>query len=190
MLVYAIGCNLRCYGCFNYETLIANPKHTCDEQYILNHIKNNGYLFDSIIYSGGEFFIHSILNIEKLLTKTRSLFDGKIIVNTNGLFPKKVKYVLENDLVDGIHLDLKLPIETNDDLDVKLDVLGSNIDLKLVYETANIVSKNNSNHSRFRTVKYPILSDEYFNMIEKNVNEINKKNNSKIKWSLNNFINE
>ena len=189
MLVYSIGCNLKCYGCFNYEALIANPIDTCDDEYIIDSIKRNGFMFDSIIFSGGEFLVNRICDIERVLNRTRDIFSGVIIVNTNGTFPEKVKHLIDLGAVDGIHLDIKLPIDVNSEYDIKEDVIGfKNVDLKLVYETADIIAKRNSPLSRFRTVKYPILSDEYFDLIKLSVAKINEKNKSNIEWSVNDFL--
>ena len=188
MIIYSIGCNLNCYECFVYEALITHPQNTITEEEILEHIKKNGFLFDSLIISGGEFLINDIQNIVSFLSSIKEIFDGLIIINTNGTYPNKVKTLLQNHLVDGIHLDLKLPPVPMIEQEVIDAIYGVNISLDLILQTAQEICKHNSPYSQFRTVRYPILGTEYFDLIQQLVDIWNQTYNSDIKWYLNPFI--
>lgn len=190
MIIYSIGCNLNCYGCFVYEALITHPENTITEDQIIEHIKRNGFLFDSLIISGGEFLINDLEDIKRFLLEVRRVFNGIVIINTNGTKSIKVRTLLEERLVDGIHLDLKLPPLDTIDLNVVEAVYGTSIDLFVVRKSAEAICEHNSPYSQFRTVQYPILSPEYFKQTEKFVNELNKIYRSKIEWHLNPFVDE
>jgi pyruvate-formate lyase-activating enzyme len=181
MIIYSIGCNLRCYQCFVYDSLVTNPVDICDENYIIDQIKQNGFLFDSIIISGGEFLINKIEDIISFLQNIRLIFYGLIIVNTNGTYTDKLKQIKDLKLVDGIHLDIKLPPNT-----INKQITG--VMEYNIAESISIVSKNNSEYSQFRTVKYPILNESIFIEIKEYVDQINIKNQSNIRWYLNEFL--
>ena len=188
MIIYSIGCNLNCYECFVYEALITHPQNIITEEEIFEHIKKNGFLFDSLIISGGEFLINDMQDIVPFLSSIRAIFDGLMIINTNGTYPEKVETLLKNKLIDGIHLDLKLPPVPIVEQEVIEAIYGVNINLDSVLKTAQEICKNNSPYSQFRTVQYPILGTEYFDLTNQLVDIWNKTYNSNIKWYLNPFI--
>ena len=195
MIIHSlVGCNLRCFGCHNYDELIVKQHaYFYSEADVLKHIKKSGYIFDSIIFSGGEFLIHDVDIFKSFLIKVRDVFDGKIIINTNATQPNKVKILIESNLVDGFHVDMKLPyhlLHTDGDSEVFKTVLGiipyPNIAEKML-ETINLVVEHNSEYSQIRTVKYPVLSEEYFEEIKKYIQQLNNKYNSHAEWKLNEF---
>jgi len=192
-----IGCNFHCFGCHNYEELVLkkeiNPYYSPDD--IINHLEQNGYFFDAIIFSGGEFLLNHANDLMKFLNKVRSVFKGIIIINTNGSFPEKMKQLLDNKLVDGFHIDMKLPFHL---LDIKTDeeiyksILGIKPTKEIVDQlltSINLVVKHNSIYSQVRTVNYPILSNEFFIEIKKFVKNLNKAYGSAIPYHINEFMN-
>jgi len=111
LIINTIGCNLHCYKCFNYKALVSdvNETETCDKMYILSQVKQNGYLSDAIILSGGEFLLNKSSDIAVFLEDLKAYYDGLIIVNTNGCFPEKMRKI--RHLIDGFHTDMKLPYQ-------------------------------------------------------------------------------
>ena len=82
LIIHSIGCNLKCYKCFNYETLVANPQNVCDKNGVLSQIKTNGYLSDAIILSGGEFLNNDLNEIKMFINELKEIYDGLIIIKT------------------------------------------------------------------------------------------------------------
>ncbi|WP_163856977.1 radical SAM protein [Paenibacillus elgii] len=188
------GCNLHCFGCHNYDELVA-PEH---EHYllagdILQQIKMNGYLFDALIFSGGEFLMGNLKEITLFLTDLKRGFLGKIIINTNGTFPEKIRHLLERELVDGIHIDMKMPyhaFDRNVDMAAYQAVLGVVPTPALVQNMMSaiqLVIRHNSPFSQVRTVKYPVLSEVYFEQIRSYVDELKERYNSEVTYKLNEF---
>jgi pyruvate-formate lyase-activating enzyme len=161
---------------------------TCNEETILEKIKQNGFLFDSLIISGGEFLINNLQEISNFLKRIRIVFNGIVIINTNGFYPDKMSVLCKEKLVDGFHLDIKLPPHIQLSPLIIKDIYGIETDINNVYKSANIIAKHNSQYSQFRTVKYPILDDEYFNEIKRYVNQVNQTHRSHIEWHLNEFV--
>lgn len=191
-----VGCNFRCVGCHNYNELIEN-KDNQDyfiETDILNHLKLNGYLFDSIIFSGGEFLLEDIFSVSKFLGDIREIFNGTIIINTNGAFPNKINHLLNEKLIDGFHIDMKLPyhlLDIEEDKEIYQLILGVTPTQEYIAKllsSIELIIKNNSQYSQVRTVKYPMLSQEYFTEIEKYINKLCKKYNSNVPYLLNDYF--
>lgn len=200
MVIHSLnGCNLKCYKCHNYKELIEknHDDFYCADD-ILDIIVSSGYMFDFIIFSGGEFLINNIDDIKSFLFNVRSVYDGEIIINTNGSFPEKIKTLIDLNLVDAFHLDLKIsPIE-KEWIHLESQVLGIN---KLEFinkyrrnlkESLSYIMEQNSNYSMIRTVNYPIINQEYLEDIYKDYILIKEEFNSKVKYQLNDFyeINE
>lgn len=182
LMIYSInGCNLKCYKCHVYDELIT-PTHnsflSCED--ILDLIKSNGYLYDCIIFSGGEFLINDIFEIEELLKEIRLYYEGKIIINSNGTFPYKMKYVLLNHLADGVYLDIKGIVE-NEEL---YKVIGVNYNkyIPSIKKSIDIVNDYNYGYSQFRTVKYPFVSEEYFKIIQEYIKDMS------VEYVINDFV--
>jgi len=192
-----VGCPLKCFGCHNYQEIIEN-KDSQDFQTrrdIMKYLKENSNLFTVIAFSGGEFLMEDLKHIEVLFAEIKILTNLKIVVFTNGLYPEKIKYLFDKKLIDGVHLDIKLPynliIEPSKN-DVVKKILGvklSTTNLIKMKRSINLVAMLGSPRlSCFRTVKYPILEDGVFEAIELYVKEINELHKNSIKWTLNDFI--
>lgn len=188
------GCNMRCYGCHNYDELIAKkPDGHLTPAQVIGRLKDCAGMFDAVIFSGGEFLISGIGEIERFLRQVRRVFPGKIVLFTNGTFPGKLRRLLNENLVDGVHVDMKLPyhcLNPADDRDVLEAILGfvpSGQCLQNMLESVEIVIRHNSRYSQVRTVRYPPLDDEYFAHIRSFVNGLKQKYGSTVPYRLNPF---
>ncbi|MEW9701302.1 radical SAM protein [Paenibacillus sp. SI8] len=198
LLIHSLaGCNLHCCGCHNYAELVAaDHDFFLTSTDIIEQIKKNGYLFDAIIISGGEFLMGNLTEICEFLSLLKTVFAKTIIINTNGTFPEKINALLANDWVDGIHIDMKMPyhcFEQKRDTAIYQTVLGIVPTKELIrnmLESLHTVIKHNSPVSQVRTVKYPVLSGDYFEQIEHYVNFLNRCYNSKVPYQLNEFYSE
>jgi len=176
------GCNLKCFGCHNYKELV-ETKHSkfYKDKDIINKIKLAGYMFDVLIFSGGEFLISDIKDIVKFLKKIRNEYKGIVIINTNGTFPDKIKTLIDLKLVEGFHMDVKYKFWEEDEMASKTLGVSHNYNEK-VFSSFRILKNSLLEHNLFRTVNYPYLSKKYI----EDINTFMIKNNSK--WSLNDFV--
>ncbi|NEW05896.1 radical SAM protein [Paenibacillus sp. SYP-B3998] len=188
------GCNMRCYGCHNYDELIAKkPKGHLTSDQTIRRIEACSDMFDAVIFSGGEFLINEAIAIEDFLRHVRRIFRGKIIIFTNGSFPRKLQRILANNWVDGVHIDLKLPLhcldpEDNPDLfEAIIGTVPSKRFCQDILDSVEIVIRHNSSLSQVRTVRYPLLSNEYFERIQEYVNELIRKHSSNVPYYINPF---
>ncbi|SER62289.1 Pyruvate-formate lyase-activating enzyme [Gracilibacillus ureilyticus] len=196
LLVHSLsGCLLHCYGCHNYEEIVANtPKQYKTEEELLNYLEKSGFLFDAIMFSGGEFLIDKVSEIEKLLQQVRNIFNGKIIITTCGVYPDKIKKLLTENLADGFHIDMKLPyhvLNAENDKQIFRDVMGITPNRRLIEKlllSIDHVIEHNSSIDQIRTVKYPILADIFFDEIRNYVEERKDHFRSSVPYFLNEFM--
>lgn len=196
LLVHSLsGCPLHCFGCHNYDEIIAHtPKEykTIDDLFF--YLKKSGLLFDAIMFSGGEFLIGDINDICAVLRQTREIFQGKIIVTTSGIYHDKVKKIYEENLVDGIHIDMKLPYHALDvslDQQIFQDVMGIKPSRRMVQDllaSIDLVIAHNSQVDQVRSVKYPILDEMFFKEIRSYVEKRKKYYQSEVPYFLNEFL--
>ncbi|WP_277679148.1 4Fe-4S cluster-binding domain-containing protein [Gracilibacillus dipsosauri] len=196
LLVHSLsGCPLHCFGCHNYDEIIAQTPSvykTTDDYFL--YLKKSGFLFDAVMFSGGEFLIDSMKEIRPLLLETRKLFDGKIIVTTSGIYQKKVQQLYDENLVDGIHIDMKLPyhaLDVKKDKQIYQDIMGISPSKEIIENlltSIDLVIAHNSYLDQLRTVKYPILDDGFFKSIRDYIEERKAYFQSEVPYFLNEFL--
>ncbi|WP_026908677.1 4Fe-4S cluster-binding domain-containing protein [Paucisalibacillus globulus] len=196
LLIHSLsGCPLHCFGCHNYDEIIANtPKEykTADDLY--DYLRKSGFLFDAIMFSGGEFLINSLNEVRDLLQQVRTLFDGKIIVTTSGIYYQKVRTLYEENLVDGIHIDMKLPyhvLDVKEDAQIYKDIMGITPSKKVVNQliaSVDAVIEHNSILDQVRTVQYPLLDEAFFTEIRHFVEERKAYHGSIVPYFQNEFV--
>ena len=161
-LFHYAKCNLDCYKCFNKD--IINDKNIFTDYEILDIIKENQDFVDYLIFSGGEITLKPDL-AEFLINVKNTAKDCKIIIYTNGTNPDVLETLL--DIVDGIHLDIKTNVFINDDLNISNKIYGTNVDKNAIIKSINLVYKYNKGYSQFRTVKYPLNDEAYYDRLYK-----------------------
>lgn len=181
LIFFTYGCNLHCFECHVYAELNV-PTVTiipADTSWVLDKIKEGEGFVDCVIFSGGEFLINDVDEIEKFLIEVKEIFSGKIIINTNGTFPKKMDRL--SYLIDGFYLDVKAPFwllngyNVVDSAYFKL-IYGVDYSPELILNLKKsllFLSSRKSEYDRTRTVKYPIMPDCMFSDIEKAMKRLN-----------------
>ncbi|MFA6801263.1 MAG: 4Fe-4S cluster-binding domain-containing protein [Acholeplasmataceae bacterium] len=196
LLIHGLtGCMFHCYECFNYDELVVK-KH--DEYYLIDdvieYIVRQKDLFEYILFSGGEFMLASLEDLEEDLSKIKAISDKKIIVYTTGVELHKMKVLTEKKLIDGFHIDMKLPYHllTLDDLDLIELTMGIKIkDLTLIeklIESLHFVVKNDQGISQIRSVKYPFLDESAFIECKSFIMSLNDLYNKNIPYEAHTFI--
>nr|WP_231710810.1 4Fe-4S cluster-binding domain-containing protein [Gracilibacillus suaedae] len=195
LLIHSLsGCLLHCYGCHNYDEIIANkPKNYKTKEDLYAYLEKSGFLFDAVMFSGGEFLIDKIEDIIDLLHQVRTIFNGKIIVTTCGVYNTKLKRLIAEGLVDGIHIDMKLPyhvLDPKEDQNIFHDVMGIKPNQQLIenlLDSIDVVIQHNSPLDQVRTVKYPILAEIFFDEIRDYVERRKSYFQSDVPYYLNQF---
>ena len=161
------GCNLRCPYCYNAELVFAkkapgeNSTKTNDEprfvglEQIVAHLKKRANVLTGFVISGGE----PLCNPEAvhfLIKEARSL-GYKIKLDTNGLFPDRLKALLDDGALcpDYVALDVKTCPARYSELQNQKPAQADAA--KKIVQSIKIVSSLAPSGREFRTVLYPPL---------------------------------
>ena len=97
-------CQMQCVYCYNRDIVFGDGKISQEEALLF--LNNRQGLLEGVVLSGGEATLYGEL-VE--FCKQIKQLNFKIKLDTNGLNPKIVSALVENDLVDYIALDYKAP---------------------------------------------------------------------------------
>ena len=103
-IIFTHGCNFKCPFCHNAR-LVTEDGDFFDEEEILSYLNKRRGILDGVCISGGEPLIHGEAIFE-LMRKIKEL--GFLIkLDTNGYLPNKLKFAIDNGLVDYVAMDIK-----------------------------------------------------------------------------------
>jgi len=151
-VVWTSGCNFRCPFCYNYD-LVLNPEKLplTKEKEVLDYCKKNKDLLDGVMITGGEPLINKKEDLIRFIKKVKKL-GLKVGIETNGTNPKMMEFLIVNDLVDYLTMDVKAPL-----IQEKYDQMtGVKVDLKKIRKSIRIIIDSNI-ESEFRTTVVPGL---------------------------------
>lgn len=161
-VVYTRFCNWNCWGCHNMKYLLKGKdlvSYTMED--IIKAAKNP--LVELLIITGGEPLIQGDEFIDAL-RYLRQNIEKPIRLDTNGTSPELVKQVKEEGLVDGFAVDVKFPYWLEDHDNILQKITGTkDIDKSAILKTMKLV--DGMPFSLFRTVRYPILSNDLLSCI-------------------------
>ena len=104
-LIFTQGCNFRCPFCHNSGLLDMNNNcEKIDEKEVFKYLEKRKGLLDGVCISGGEPLLQK--DIEYFIRKVKDL-GYKVILDTNGSSPKKLKQLIEEGLIDYVAMDIK-----------------------------------------------------------------------------------
>jgi len=162
-VVFTPGCNFRCGYCHNSEFVLpeklAEIAHSfIPEKAFFNFLETRRGLLDGVCVTGGEptiqkDLIHFIKEI-----KNRSF---KVKLDTNGTNPEVLHYLLENNLLDYVAMDIKASP------DRYIDVVDADIDVDLIDQSKTLLMNSGIDYE-FRTTALPYIhtADEFKKILE------------------------
>lgn len=196
LLIHGLtGCPFHCFHCFNYDELIAHPpkEHETIEG-VLATIKREEKLFDYIVFSGGEFLLAPLDALRHDLQLVRSQSDKPIIIYTTGFELDKMKTLFLEGLVDGYHVDMKLPYHllNEDDFDLielTMGITVTNLSLfDRLLEAIEFTVAYDKGYNKIRSVRYPFISPSAFEENYRYIYLLNRKYGKNVPYDVNPFI--
>lgn len=103
LVIFMSKCPLACRYCHNVELLEDNTEKSLEE--IKEEIDSSADFLDAIVISGGEPLVQTDDVIE-ILKYVRQI-GLKTKLDTSGIYPDKIKKILDLDLLDYVSLDVK-----------------------------------------------------------------------------------
>lgn len=148
-VLFTRGCNMDCIYCQNRH-LLNDDSMTINSEDIYAFLEKRKNLIDAIVITGGEPTIQKdlISFIQRL-----KQFNLLIKLDTNGTNPEIIKYLLENNLVDYIAMDIKSTEKKYS------QVCRSKIDINKIKQSIELL-KNSRICYEFRTTCYPSITSE------------------------------
>lgn len=140
-IIFTQGCNLKCPYCQNSGLIPLESEYTVDEEEILEYLKKRKGIIDGIVISGGEPTLQS--DLEEFINKVKEM-NILVKLDSNGCNPKKIKYLIDNKMIDYIAMDIKNPLEEYQ------TVAGCPVQKDKLEESINIIKNSNIDHE-FRT---------------------------------------
>lgn len=113
-IVWHISCNLLCSYCYNDNIVFAKTAKYSQNN-ILEFLKARKNLLTAVVLSGGEATMHEI---EPFCARVKKM-GFKIKLDTNGVNTKRIKNLIDKNLIDFISLDFKAPKEKFEKITLK-----------------------------------------------------------------------
>jgi len=160
-IVFFGGCNFRCPFCYNKD-LVLYPKKLPDlnASEILKKINERKDFIEGVVFTGGEPTLNP--DIKEAIQKIKDI-GLKTALETNGSNPKTLDELIEQNLLDGIFMDIKGPINKYNEL------TGVAVNVGKIKKSAEIIKNNYPKiEAEFRTTIVPAL------ITQKSIEEIGK----------------
>ena len=158
-VVFTLGCNFRCPYCHNPNILTAvSTNRLFDEAAVFDFLKTRKGKLDAVVVSGGEPTLQKDLgNFFKKLKELGFLTK----LDTNGSSPKILEYLIKEELLDYVAMDIKAPIEKYK------EIARINIDTNNILKSIEILKASKIGYEFRTTTVKSQLSFEDFEKIGK-----------------------
>jgi pyruvate formate lyase activating enzyme len=137
-VIFTQGCNFKCYYCHNpelvYPFLYSPP---IDINTVIQFLKKRINKIDAVVFSGGEPTLQTdLIDIINIFKKLGFL----IKIDTNGSKPYVLSYLITNNLVDFIAMDIKTALHNYK------SIIYIDIDINLINESIILISNSGISH--------------------------------------------
>ena len=152
-LIYLGGCNFRCPFCYNVD-LVKNPEKipNIKEKEILEKLEERKNFIEGVVLTGGEPTL--TLNLGDFLKRIKKI-GLKIALETNGSRPEVLKDLMKKNLIEGVFMDIKGPLEKYE------KIAKVKIDKEKIKKSVNLIFENFPKiEGEFRTTIVPTLLDK------------------------------
>jgi pyruvate formate lyase activating enzyme len=152
-VIFLPQCNMRCPFCQNWN-LVENY-HDFEDiewQIIKDYLVENKDFVDGFVITGGEPFLSDFLF--DIVREVKNI-PISVKIDTNGTFPEKLKYLIENSLIDFVAMDVKSSFDTDayskaTGIKITEDMLGR------IIKSVETLMKSNIDYE-FRTTIVPAI---------------------------------
>lgn len=146
LVIFMSGCPLTCRYCHNVELLEDTTEKSFEE--IKNEIDSSADFLDAVVISGGEPLLQLDALVE-IFTYVREI-GLKTKLDTSGIYPDKIKHLLDLNLLDFVSLDVKTTFSKY------RKITGSNVGFQ-VKKSMELINACENVHLEARTTYVPTL---------------------------------
>lgn len=154
--VFTGGCNFKCPFCHNASLVLSPTAFKSAQEDIFIYLANRRGIIDGVCITGGEPLLQP--DIEDFIKKVKEL--GLLVkLDTNGSFPKKLKDLIDKNLLDYVAMDIKSSKENYSKL------CGVEINIEDIKESIEIIRDSDIPYE-FRTtaVKELHTKEDFYNI--------------------------
>ncbi len=152
-VIFLAGCNLRCHACHNHR-LVLDPDSVPDYPLdaLLAHLRGRKKWIERVTVTGGEPTLQR--KLPEFLRVIKSI-GMSIKLDTNGTNPRVLEHLMEAELIDAVHMDVKAPL----DREAYSRVAGVPVNVNVIMRSIELL-RNSSLEVAFRTTVIPGLVRE------------------------------
>lgn len=106
-IVFTQGCPFRCAYCHNPDlvpTQASHPEQTVSTETVLNHLRTHKRMIEGLCITGGEPTMQP--DLPDFIKQVRRL-GMRVKLDTNGVHPRMIEQLIQEQLVDYFAMDLK-----------------------------------------------------------------------------------
>lgn len=157
LVIFMSQCPLACRYCHNVELLEDKTEWSLDK--VISEIDSSADFLDAIVISGGEPLVQTDAVIE--IFKYVRRIGLKTKLDTSGIYPEKIKELLDLKLLDYVSLDVKTTFSKYK------KITGANIGFK-VKKSMELINDDPDVHLELRTTYVPTLhtKKDIFNLVD------------------------
>lgn len=140
--VFLGGCNFNCPFCYNASLIgSVDAEELMSSDEFFKYLNNRKGILDGVAITGGEPLLHK--EVKEFIQRIKNL-GFKVKLDTNGSFPKVLKNLIDEQLVDYVAMDIK------NTLDKYCLTVGCKINIEDIKESIQILINSNIDYE-FRT---------------------------------------
>lgn len=140
--VFLGGCNFNCPFCYNASLIgSVDAEELMSSDEFFKYLNNRKGILDGVAITGGEPLLHK--EVKEFIQKIKNL-GFKVKLDTNGSFPKVLKDLIDEKLVDYVAMDIK------NILDKYCLTVGCKINIEDIKESIQILINSDIDYE-FRT---------------------------------------
>ena len=145
-IIWTVGCNFRCPFCYNKDIVFGNVQ-LISENEVISFLEKRKGMLEGLVITGGEPLMHK--DISDFCEKVKKM-SYLIKIDTNGMYPEKLKDLIYKKLVDYVAMDIKAPKKKYEKL------TNVKVSIKKIEESIKILKNSNIDYE-FRTTFVPEL---------------------------------
>ncbi len=149
--IFLCGCNFRCPWCYSRELVLPEEiekQIKISDRELFDFLEERKGILEGVVLCGGEPCLHE--DLPQFCQKIKKL--GYLVkLDTNGSHPQMLKKLIDEELIDYVAMDVKLPKERYK------EVLG--VDVKNIEESIKVLKDSKIDYE-FRTTVVPTILDK------------------------------
>lgn len=155
-IVFTQGCNFRCGYCHNPELCTRQKEPVLTVAAFFDFLKTRKGKLDGVVITGGEPTLYK--ELPEFIKEIKNL-DFAVKLDSNGTNPDMLEYLISENLIDYIAMDIKAPLEKYH------EITAVHIQLENIRKSINLIMNSNIDYEFRTTVVRSQLSQYDFEKI-------------------------